>query len=565
MGPTTWRGIKEQWSRFGADQSGLTLIYVTIALPVIIGFALLAVDVGRLWSLQSSLQHGADALALAGAGELDFRPNAIERADRAIANLVVSNKSLFGVNTIFIDEANVTSCYLSGIPPSDATAIKPADCLSTAIADIETSSKLARFVQVIVDPQDFTTVFPATFVGAVSNAATVRAEAVAGFQAAVCKFTPVLMCNPFEPPGAVEDIDDVYKDYGLYEHIEQEAFRRKLIALKAHDTQWAPGNFGFLEPYSGPGAKELAYSIASVSPQACFVLDDIALKTEPGNIETLKKAFNVRFSLYPNGNIGGEPAMSYPPAKNVRKGYIVKKKSGGGTADACNPNHNNPVSEYTADGLPDYTVAMGLPKDSCHLSDTCTEANGRMGEGDWGGDNPGGDAIDDNPAVTDFYQYWRFNHPDHAAIPTEEDLDVDVDGDGIIEATPVANDNPPSRYSVYRYEIAQGWHNDLNANDPATPPINLPEREVQPQCNAANAIDSPDRRIIYGALINCRANGLDGGKTRGLRALAFGKFFMTAPMDGSTSSDTVLWTELIDVVQPGDANAVARDIVQLYR
>ena len=40
------------------DESGMALIYTTILLPVIVGFALLAVDVGRFTTLNSSLQHG---------------------------------------------------------------------------------------------------------------------------------------------------------------------------------------------------------------------------------------------------------------------------------------------------------------------------------------------------------------------------------------------------------------------------------------------------------------------------------------------------------------------------
>ena len=59
--------LKACLSAFSADQSGIAVVYVAVALPVIIGFSLLAIDVGRLSTLQSSLQHGADALALAGA------------------------------------------------------------------------------------------------------------------------------------------------------------------------------------------------------------------------------------------------------------------------------------------------------------------------------------------------------------------------------------------------------------------------------------------------------------------------------------------------------------------
>jgi Flp pilus assembly protein TadG len=40
-----------------------------LALPVLFGFAMLAIDGGRFFNLQTSLQAAADALALAGAAE----------------------------------------------------------------------------------------------------------------------------------------------------------------------------------------------------------------------------------------------------------------------------------------------------------------------------------------------------------------------------------------------------------------------------------------------------------------------------------------------------------------
>jgi Flp pilus assembly protein TadG len=531
--------------RFRGDESGIALIYATIALPVIIGFGLLAIDVSRLWSLQSSLQHGADALALAGAGELDRRPDSIVRAELAIDNLV-ANKAIFNsVSTeTLVNGTRVTTRYLNAIPGhgmqgTDADPMPSGAGLNVAIP---ADNIAARFVEVTVTPTSLNTVFPASFLGA-TNSARASATAVAGFEAAVCNFTPLFMCNPFEPDTGTTD---VYSDYGLYAHVALESNRRRLIALKAHDQQWAPGNFGYLEANAGPGAKELANSIASVSPQACFILNN--LSTQTGNIESMKKAFNTRFDLYPNGNIGGQSATSFPPAVNVRKGYLIKKKNGNGAPNACDD--NNPVSDYNG-GNPDYTQAMELPKDSCHIANNCTLAAGRMGNGDWGGDNPN-DTLD-NPAVPDFYQYWRFNHPGRA-IPSEADLGIGIG------TSPIPNNNPPSRYAIYRYEIAQNIHTDANAN-----PV-VADREVgNPRCNPSIATDNPDRRIIYGAIINCRANGLNGGKTTNLQAVAFGKFFMTQPMTGQNASDTTLWTELVDIVQPGQANSVARDMVQLYR
>lgn len=548
--------------RLWDDESGMALVYVTVMLPVIIGFALLAIDIGRFSTLNSTLQHGADALALAGAAELDMRPDAIERSERAITNLVTTNTALFTASAAEVDSTAITTCYLAALPASDATPIDPGDCLSVAEADIGTSSAAARFVQVIVNPKTYNTIFPATFVGAASNTATTQSEAVAGFEAAVCNFTPLLMCNPFEPTNAPLDTPaDVYKDYGLYSHIQLESNRRKQIALKAHDKQWAPGNFGFLEAHAGPGAKELAFSIASTHPQGCFVLDNVSVNTSPGNMETLKKAFNVRFDLYPTGNIGGESATSFPPSVNVRKGYIIAKApNGNASTDACKD--TNPVSAFKKKPSNEFSVAMGLPRDKCHIANNCTAGNTREGDGDWGADNPSGTT--DDPTKPDFYQYWRFNHPGRA-IPSETDLDIDVDGNGSLGTSAIPNNAPPSRYAVYRYEIAKGWVGDLNANN-ATTNKDLPQREDGlPHCNAGVATDTPDRRIIYGAIVNCRANNLDGGKNNGIRAVAFGKFFVTEPMQGSSASDTVLYTELVDVAKPGEADSVARDIVQLYR
>src|SRR6266568_4283984 len=80
---------------FWLDTHGIILPYVTMMLVVIIGFSVLALDGARYMSLQTQLQNGADALALAGAAELDRLPDARTRAVRAIENLV-ANGTLFG-------------------------------------------------------------------------------------------------------------------------------------------------------------------------------------------------------------------------------------------------------------------------------------------------------------------------------------------------------------------------------------------------------------------------------------------------------------------------------------
>src|SRR6267154_1067570 len=80
---------------FWSDTSGIILPYVTLMLVAIVGMAVLAIDGARFMSLQTQLQNGADALALAGAAELDRLPDAEDRALHAIRRLL-TNSTLFG-------------------------------------------------------------------------------------------------------------------------------------------------------------------------------------------------------------------------------------------------------------------------------------------------------------------------------------------------------------------------------------------------------------------------------------------------------------------------------------
>ena len=479
--------LKGSWKRFDSDQSGIAVIYVAIALPVIIGFSLLAIDVGRLSTLQSSLQHGADALALAGAGELDRRADAITRADRAIDTLVTTNTSLFAdaAGVVTITGSDITRNYLKRIPSTDAA---PIDAAYIA-ANTATNQSDARFVMVNIIPKNFKTTFPVTFLGGASNAAQSTAMAVAGFDAAVCNFTPLFMCNPFEPSSGTTD---ALTDYGLYAATATIAAKRRQIALKDHGTQWVPGNYGFLQPNAGPGAKTLGESIASVSPQACFLLN--GLNTQTGNITSLKNAFNTRFDIYAGSFGNNADKASYPPSVNVRKGNIIKKVTGSGNANSCSD--SNPITSFFGNTPPaTYNDAMGLPRDSV------IGAN-RIGNGDWGGDTASASAT-----IPDFQQYWTTNFGS---------LTRPSDSSG----TQYSNTNLPSRYDIYRYEIANGLVSRPSRGYDITKPPAAQERGT-PACNTANtAVDIPDRRIIYGAIINCRAVGMSGGSGGPYQALA---------------------------------------------
>jgi hypothetical protein len=80
--------------------------------------------------------------------------------------------------------------------------------------------------------------------------------------------------------------------------------------------------------------------------------------------------------------------------------------------------------------------------------------------------------------------------------------------------------------------------------------------------------DLLDRRIFYGAILDCQAldeeYDISGGSAPPMPVTAFGAFFMTEPMN---KSDGTLWVELVDVVEPGTTTArgIVHDIVRLHR
>jgi Flp pilus assembly protein TadG len=506
LGPTFWK-------HFWRDTEGAVLPLATIMLVVFVGGGLLAIDASRYMDLQTQLQKAADAAALAAAAELDRKPTAISRANLAVQNLV-SNRQVFGEG---VPNVQVATRFLASLPASDNTPI-PA-------ASVTADPKLARFVEVTVNPTTLNTVFPATFMGAATNTAVTSAVAVAGFDSVACKFTPVYICNPYE--GLGEDFLTIAKT---------PSFRRRLLQITSEPGGAAyPGNFGYLSPPTGQGNPPLEDMLAAVNPGACFRQNGVETRTGNPSVED---ALNVRFDLFRQG--GGPNSYrnnpAYPPAANVRKGYKIGT---GGTQDACKQEaayntevvpSTDPVTGADPSGRRGLTrdtcfyptTAAGTPNPSypCTLAGADASVQGRVGDGNW-----------------DLTGYMKTNHND---VPS--------------------SNWPPSdssRYEVYLWEIANSRVSHASTGGETGTKF----------CSSVPATATPDRRILYGAVINCRQNAalLNGGSGEDIPVLAFAKFFLTEPAQGETSGRKVIWAELVDIIEPGDDDGVLRDQVQLYR
>jgi hypothetical protein len=269
-----------------ADTSGLILPYVTLMLVVIVGLALLAVDGSRALGLSTSLQKGADAVAIAMAAELDGRPDAITRANRARDELV-NNSQTFAEGPA---EMLFTIRFLRELPPDDADAIPQSfDVAFDPGGTLEEQSVAARFVEVTVEPRTLNTVLPASFIGTFDNTLTTSAQAVAGFTQAVCRFTPMFMCNPYEGTGV--DIFDVLED----EDMKRQQLKLRMVGPS---SGYVPDNFGFLVDNEGQtGANALRRALATSNPSFCFA--QTGVDTEPGqSTGPVRQGLNVRFDIY---------------------------------------------------------------------------------------------------------------------------------------------------------------------------------------------------------------------------------------------------------------------------
>ncbi|MET3593155.1 hypothetical protein ABID26_002552 [Mesorhizobium shonense] len=505
------RTIREFWN----DQRGIAMILVAIMLPVLVGFAILAIDMSRANSLHNDLQKGADAMALAAAGELDGRADSISRAKRALANLVTGkdpslgsgNKYSFsGTSTVAqtLTDAGVTVRFLRSIPPSDDEAIRTEDVITDEITD----AKDAIFAEVRVTPVGFDAIFPVSYLnGSTNDSFNVGATAVAGFEQSICETVPVFMCNPFETdtPATSKTIQQAFASGDTYS--------REFRILKV-DNNPGPGNFGLLDN----NLQSLRDAIAMGTAGTCYNRNALTTKTGV-TLGQVSAGLNVRFDLYSGSLNKYNKDWNYRPATNVRKGQ---------KSNTCSK--YDPVTDNSALPLP---------------------------SGSWdAGNNAYSQKIAN--ASTFYAQYWSVNHKG-AAVPSIPSTSYPT-GD---------TTQPASRYDVYKYEIAHSLVGDKSL---------VPTKESgDPSCFKGDTPSlDPDRRLMNLAIVDCLANeDKINGHTQ-LKPDGYASVFLNTPVQKSNPSDDPDGTgaekpislEIVDVDGPlgnGTLDKAFRNEAQLYR
>src|SRR5262249_43408453 len=328
----------------------------TMMLVVIVGLSVLALDGARVMSLQTQLQNGADALALAGAAELDRLPDAESRARTAIERLLTNSTSFgFGTNrTIAVSKIQ----FYRRLPASDASPMSAGTRAS--------NSRDARFVAVTVKPVTLSTILAVAFSGGSNEISTAR-SAVAGFDQVVCGVTPLYVCNPFETAGMTYD----QATEALQRAAADPADQGRLIILRQYDgsAPYAAAYYGFLHsPTLDRDDASRIDSLAVVRPPACFIQRGVNFR--PGFVRSVREGFNVRFDIYEGSMSGKYDDSNYRPAQNVRKGYVVAGGDGNENACASRRGANWPIGSP-----PDQVTGLPLDQTWPYFE--------RIGEGNW--------------------------------------------------------------------------------------------------------------------------------------------------------------------------------------
>ena len=295
------------------DTDGLMVPYVAVMLPVLVGFALLALDGSRRMSLQTQMQAAADSLALAGARELNKQAGAESRAISAMANAHAATKlsnTLFGVGSS--PTLDYTFVFYSSLSAAR-------DGIGGSVASGDSD---AKYIAVKITPQTWSTILPAAFLAHIStNAFAIGADAVAGFAgASVCSVAPIFVCNPYEESAG--SMTDAQATAALYSAFDDPAILRRQLKLNRNGI--GPGHFGWLNTADGcDDTTCMAKNVAGVSG-ACY--SDAGVSLAIGDKHAVEQYLDTRFDIYNQGPPLASPGAA-PPGVNVRKGYVPGHKS----------------------------------------------------------------------------------------------------------------------------------------------------------------------------------------------------------------------------------------------
>ena len=282
-------------------QQGAVAIIVGLSLVMLVGFAGLALDLGRLYVNKTELQTAADACALAAASELICDTSVVaicpasylQNAENAGRFAAARNRRDFQGTAAAIPAADVRFSMTLGPNSGYATRAGANPNSRYAMCTARSEGILPWFMGVLgIDAND------------------VAATAVAALQAGqnFCNSIPVGVCSK----GSAPDFG-----YSVGEWIASQFSSSSSDEVLAGSFRWVD-----FTPNAGGNAEIREQLIGNGAVCNLRVGDNVR---QPGQQQGAKSAYNTRFGLYPNGANAYTP-QSAPPD---RTGYAYPNKAPG--------------------------------------------------------------------------------------------------------------------------------------------------------------------------------------------------------------------------------------------
>ncbi|MFD1341181.1 TadE/TadG family type IV pilus assembly protein [Litorisediminicola beolgyonensis] len=576
--------------RFQRDENGFVMILSLLMIPVFLAFGLLIVDLGRSYNVHGDLQAATDAMALAGARELDGGTDSVDRARAAMANVVNSATMVDATpRELNYDVSNTELIvhFLDEIPLQDTTPIDSAWIAAHEVPRSGVAQNAARYAYVAAVPTTLTTIFP-LYSTLTRSSVTVAAVSVAKTVFAACEITPLYICNPFEGDvsGSPRLVDRFY-DGDLHGRI----FRLHPRGNSTH----GPGSFGFLA--LGSGAADLNDIFAGMRNESCYGSESVDVEVKPGANTSLRQGINAKFDMYDaeySDGIGSNKGTNFNVrvAENTRKGIIPDASVNGNNVnfDDCSSSSGNAsrISDdhiwvdrgvgaanrfvFDANGLGYDGVAdraYGFPDNStmrppADAGSVLATQGAALGSGAWS-----------------LETYLRRNY-EYPSFPLTISSSADgrtvttniqrPNGAGMASVLQSSFPNPsgaasysgpgdtgPSRYDVYLWELANDLHelrapswDEVVGNGGNTQTVTMLNESGANACGQSQtpsipATADPDPRIITAAIVDCGANPANGS-SQTLPVQVYVSLFMARPFISYASSvDSTIDVEIVDI------------------
>lgn len=293
-------------NRNGTRERGAVAIIVALSLPVLIGFAGLALDLGRLFVTKTELQNAADACALAAANELVCDPSITSCPREFLLNAESAGIFVAGRNKKDFQDSSVT------IAPSDIkfyTALAPNDNYKPS-GTADTKSTFAMCTP------SATGLIPYLMGALGFGPQAVSAQAVATRAPAQssCNSAPVGICA--KPSAAGPNYG-----FGIGEKIIGQFTSNSRNPNDDNDATLS-GGFRWVDYTANAGGTNEVRNQLLGNDEVCGIRIGNNV-TEQGVKQGAKSAWNTRFGFYPIGS-NAETMTSAPPDKT---GYSYPSKA----------------------------------------------------------------------------------------------------------------------------------------------------------------------------------------------------------------------------------------------